>query len=44
MVPLDNRVAHGIMSLNIGHREVEFYIDLGWPNPMGQLPAVAQRW
>ena len=44
LVPFDNRTADGVMSLDILHRQALFYIDLGFPSPVGQLPAVALRW
>jgi hypothetical protein len=44
LVPFDNRTASGVMSLDILHRQAMFFIDLGFPSPVGQLPAVALRW
>jgi len=44
LVPFDNRTADGVMSLDILHRQAQFYIDIGFPSPVGQLPAVALRW
>jgi len=44
LVPFDNRTASGVMSLDILHRQAMFFIDVGFPSPVGQLPAVALRW
>jgi len=44
LVPFDNRTASGVMSLDILHRQAMFFIDIGFPSPVGQLPAVALRW
>jgi len=44
LVPFDNRTASGVMSLDIMHRQAMFFIDIGFPSPVGQLPAVALRW
>jgi len=44
LVPFDNRTANGVMSLDILHRQAMFFIDIGFPSPVGQLPAVALRW
>jgi len=44
LVPFDNRTASGVMSLDIMHRQALFFIDIGFPSPVGQLPAVALRW
>jgi len=44
LVPFDNRTASGVMSLDILHRQALFFIDIGFPSPVGQLPAVALRW
>jgi len=44
LVPFDNRTASGVMSLDIMHRQAMFFIDVGFPSPVGQLPAVALRW
>ena len=44
LVPFDNRTASGVMSLDILHRQATFFIDVGFPSPVGQLPAVALRW
>ncbi len=44
LVPFDNRTANGVMSLDILHRQALFSIDIGFPSPAGQLPAVALRW
>jgi hypothetical protein len=44
LVPFDNRTANGVMSLDILHRQAQFYIDIGFPSPAGQLPALALRW
>jgi len=44
LVPFDNKTASGVMSLDIMHRQALFFIDIGFPSPVGQLPAVALRW
>jgi len=44
LVPFDNKTASGVMSLDIMHRQAMFFIDIGFPSPVGQLPAVALRW
>jgi hypothetical protein len=40
IVPLNSRTAHGIMTLDFRHREVEFWVSIGFPSTVGQLPAV----
>jgi len=44
LVPFDNKTASGVMSLDILHRQALFFIDLGFPSQVGQLPAIALRW
>ena len=44
LVPFDNRTANGVMSLDILHGQAMFFIDIGFPSPVGQLQAVEMRW
>jgi len=42
LVPLGNRTASGIMSLDIKRGQALFFIDVGFPSAEGQLPAVPE--